>query len=204
MNNKRKKTELLVATTNKGKMHEIQALLAGSGLEVLNLGNFPKMDEVEEKGTSFRENAILKAEEYGKHCGLLTLADDSGLEVDILNGEPGIYSARYGGPGKTDADRNELVLRKVKRYEDHQLTARFRCVVAIWEPCSNKTQTFEGTEEGLILKELRGEQGFGYDPLFYFPPYGKTLGQVSRSEKEKISHRGQAVRKAVKYIRTQL
>ena len=199
--------ELLVATTNKGKMQEIEALLVGSGLTLRSLSDFSIIDEVEETGSTFEENAILKATGYGMHCGHLTLADDSGLEVDILDGEPGIHSARYGGPGKSDTNRNDLLLRNLEPFEDCQLTARFRCVVAVWNPGksgSDQVHTFEGSVEGIIVREPIGDQGFGYDPLFYFPSYGKTLGQVSRAEKEKVSHRGQAVRQAVEYLKKSL
>ena len=199
--------ELLVATTNKGKMREIEALLVGSGLTLRSLSDFSIDDEVEETGSTFEENAILKAKGYGMRCGLLTLADDSGLEVDILDGEPGIYSARYGGPGKSDTDRNDLLLRNLRSFKDCQLTARFRCVVAVWKPGTDgpdQIHTFEGSIEGFIAREPKGDQGFGYDPLFYFPSYGKTLGQVSRAEKEKVSHRGQAVRQAVEYLKKSL
>ena len=199
--------ELLVATTNKGKMREIEALLVGSGLTLRSLSDFSIDDEVEETGSTFEENAILKAKGYGMRCGLLTLADDSGLEGDILDGEPGIHSARYGGPGKSDMDRNDLLLKNLRLFKDSQLPARFRCVVAVWQPGKDgpdQIHTFEGSVEGVIAREPRGDQGFGYDPLFYFPSYGKTLGQVSRAEKEKVSHRGQAVRQAVEYLKKSL
>ena len=207
MNKNDSVNELLVATTNKGKMREIEALLVGSGLTLRSLSDFSIDDEVEEPGSTLEETAILKAKGYGMRCGLLTLADDSGLEVDILDGEPGIYSARYGGPDKSDTDRNDLLLRNLRSFKDCQLTARFRCVVAVWKPGTDgpdQIHTFEGSVEGFIAREPKGDQGFGYDPLFYFPSYGKTLGQVSRAEKEKVSHRGQAVRQAVEYLKKSL
>ena len=192
--------ELLVATRNRGKLDELVNLLQGTRYDLLSLENVNIQDEVEETGDTFEENAILKAEEYGQMAGIVTIADDSGIEVDALDGAPGVLSARYGGEELDDQDRNALLLKNLANLPDSKLTARFRCVVALSRP-NQETVTFSGSVEGFITRKPRGTNGFGYDPLFYFPPKRKTLAQVSAEEKHSISHRGKAVRKAVHYLR---
>ena len=191
--------ELLVATRNRGKLDELVNLLQGTRYDLLSLENVNIQDEVEETGDTFEENAILKAEEYGRMAGIVTLADDSGIEVDALDGAPGVLSARYGGEELDDQDRNALLLKNLANLPDSKLTARFRCVVALSRP-NRETVTFCGSVEGFITRKARGINGFGYDPLFYFPPKRKTLAQISAEEKHAVSHRGKAVNKAVHYL----
>ena len=192
--------ELLVATRNKGKLGELLNLLQGTHYELLSLENVDIQHEVEETGDTFEANAILKAEEYGQMVGIVTIADDSGIEVDALDGAPGVLSARYGGEELDDQGRNALLLKNLANVPDSKLTARFRCVVALSRP-NQGTVTFNGSVEGDITRNPRGINGFGYDPLFYFPPKCKTLAQIPAEEKHSISHRGKAVHKAVQYLR---
>ena len=192
--------ELLVATRNKGKLGELLNLLQGTHYELLSLENVDIQHEVEETGDTFEANAILKAEEYGQMAGIATIADDSGIEVDALDGAPGVLSARYGGEELDDQGRNALLLKNLANVPDSKLTARFRCVVALSRP-NQGTVTFNGSVEGFITRNPRGINGFGYDPLFYFPPKCKTLAQIPAEEKHSISHRGKAVHKAVQYLR---
>ena len=191
--------KILVATRNKGKMTELVKLLRPLEITLVSLNDLLIEEEIEETGKTFAENAIVKAERYGELGGLPTIADDSGIEVDALGGAPGIYSARYGGEGFTDLDRNNLLLKNVKKIPDSRLTARFRCVVALWVP-GNKTVTFEGKIEGMIRRFPSGNNGFGYDPIFFYKPMKKTLADITSEEKEKISHRGYAVRMAREYL----
>ena len=142
----------------------------------------------------------MKAEEYGQMAGIVTIADDSGREVAALDGAPGVLSARYGGEELDDQGRNALLLKNLANVPDSKLTARFRCVVALSRP-NQGTVTFNGSVEGFITRNPRGTNGFGYDPLFYFPPKCKTLAQIPAEEKHSVSHRGKAVRKAVHYLR---
>jgi len=192
--------DMVVATRNSGKMDEMWKMLSETTYNPLSLDDVKINEEVEETGVTFRENAILKAKTYGKLCGKLTLADDSGIEVDALGGQPGIYSARYGGEGKDDNDRNELLLKNLSGISEDKLTARFRCVVALWNPIDDTFVTFEGRIEGRITENIRGRNGFGYDPLFFFPEKNKTLAELSIQEKEVVSHRGKAMREAIKYL----
>ena len=193
---------LLVATRNAAKMQELLVLLADTRYNLLSL-NEMSIDpgyEVEETGSTFEENAILKAEGYGAISGMMTLADDSGLEVDALGGAPGVLSARYGDETLDDLGRNELLLKNVYGLPEEELTARFRCVVAIYTP-GDGTVTFDGKIEGNITHNPRGGNGFGYDPLFFFPPKAKTLAEIPSREKHEVSHRGTAVRQAASYLR---
>jgi XTP/dITP diphosphohydrolase len=183
---------LVVATTNPGKLKEIIRLLEGLPIEVLSLADYPAMPEVDETGSTFAENAILKAVHAARFTGEMALADDSGLEVDALGGRPGINSSRFAGPGATDAQRNRLLLEKMKDVPDEERTARFRCVAALASP-SEDSQTFDGVCEGRILREPRGDNGFGYDPLFYLPDHGKTMAELPSELKNRISHRAKAM-----------
>ena len=180
-------------------MAELVELLRPLRVTLVSLDDLSIGEEIEETGETFKENAILKAEGYGQLGGLITIADDSGIEVDALGGAPGIYSARYGGVGLTDLDRNNLLLKNVENIPEHQLTARFRCVVALWIP-EDKTVTFEGKIEGMLIRVSSGNNGFGYDPIFFYEPMNKTLADMGPEEKEKISHRGFAVRMAREYL----
>ena len=238
--------KLLIATGNPGKMREYRELLAGIPFQLVSLSDVGITDEVEETGTTFHENAALKTTGYAALSGLLTLADDSGLEVDALGRAPGVYSARYGelpsltpppppyeggvggvvpagtGPdGKmTDQDRVKLLLRNMEEIPWDRRTARFRCVIAVGRPDLKgdgeipPTPLYErgafdglafmvGAVAGMIQYEPVGDDGFGYDPVFYLPSYGQTLSQISLAEKNSISHRADAARKAVAFLSNQ-
>jgi len=186
---------LLLATTNRGKAEEYRALLKGLDFELVTLDQVGISQTAEENYSTFEENARSKAEFYAALSGLITLADDSGLEVDALGGEPGIRSSRYAGDDATDADRVDFLLSKLRGIPGGKRTARFRCVIAIAIP-GRKTGTFEGTCEGSIAIKPRGENGFGYDPVFYLPQYGITIAEISPGLKNEISHRGRAAKKA--------
>jgi XTP/dITP diphosphohydrolase len=183
---------LLVATHNPGKVAEYDDILRAAGIEYLTLDEVGIADDVPETGNTFRENAILKAVAYAKQSGLLTLADDSGLEVDALGGKPGVLTARYGGPGLTAADRYQLLLRNLAGVPASERTARFHCVVALAGPDGALLGTTDGVIEGEIAREPNGQGGFGYDPVFYLSDYGLTMAQLPADEKHRISHRGRA------------
>lgn len=187
--------KLLIATHNPGKIEEYEELLAGLPLEL----TYPAQEgldiEVAETGASFAENARLKAAAYARASGLVALADDSGLEVDALGGEPGIHSARYAGTGASDKERYRLLLEKLREVPWEERTARFRCVIAVATP-GGQVHTAEGTCEGIIAFAPKGEHGFGYDPVFYLQEYGKTMADLPPETKNKISHRARAVQRA--------
>lgn len=183
-----------MATRNPGKIREIQALLEGLGYEILSLDHYPSLPPVEEKGETFRENALEKARAAARLTGEMALADDSGLEVDILNGAPGVKSARFGGEDISDAQRCELLLKRLEGVPLEDRKARFRCVIALVTP-HGEEYVVEGTCEGYIALELKGGHGFGYDPIFYLPSHGRTMAQIPPEEKNKISHRAQALAK---------
>ena len=191
--------KLLIATNNPGKIREYQELLADLSLELTSPAQEGLDIEVAETGESFAENARLKAIAYAKASGLLTLADDSGLEVDALGGEPGIRSARYAGEGASDEERYQLLLEKLKDVPWEERTARFRCVIAVATP-GREVYTAEGSCEGIIAFEPEGEHGFGYDPVFYLPEYGKTMAELPPRVKNKISHRARAVQKTREFL----
>jgi XTP/dITP diphosphohydrolase len=182
---------LLVATRNPGKLKEYEELLAGLPIRLTYLDDEGIVEDVEETGGSFAENAVQKAREYAHLSGLSTLADDSGLEVDALGGEPGVHSARYAGAGATDEERYRLLLDKLRAVPGDERSARFRCVVALAEP-EGQTFTAEGVCEGRIAFTPQGDFGFGYDPVFYLPGYDKTMAQLPAEEKNRISHRAKA------------
>jgi XTP/dITP diphosphohydrolase len=193
-------SKLLVATRNPGKAQEFKRLLRGIPFQITSLDEEGVAEEVEETGHTFEDNARLKARTYAELTGLLTLADDSGLEVDALGGEPGVKSARYGGLGLTDEDRVELLLRNLKDVPWEDRTGRFRCVIAVVRP-TGEAETVTGAVEGVIQYSPKGSNGFGYDPVFYLPHLGKTTAELSLEEKNGISHRGQAARKAVELLK---
>lgn len=195
--------QLLIATHNPGKVREYRALLADLPLTLVGLDAVGITTELEETGSTFAENAILKAEGYAAQSGLWTWADDSGLEVDALDGRPGVYSARYGGPGLDDAGRVRFLLAQLEQAADRPRTARFRCVVALARPPA-PTQTTAGVLEGEIATSPRGEHGFGYDPVFYLPDRGMTLAEATPTLKNQISHRAQAAQAAKALLRAQL
>ena len=186
---------LLVATRNKGKLRELASLLSGLPMRVVSLDDVGIDDEVEETGATFEENAVLKATAYARASGLTTLADDSGLEVDALGGEPGVRSARYAGPDADDAARVGLLLRRLREAPGGGRQARFRCVIAVAEP-DGGARTFAGECEGVIADAPRGRNGFGYDPVFLLPGTGRTMAELSSEEKDAVSHRGMAARRA--------
>ena len=190
--------KLLVATTNPGKLREYRHMLQGLPVEVVTLEKAGITQDIEETGATIRDNAILKAEAYAALSGMLTLADDSGLEVDALDGEPGPKSARYAGEHASTEERNALLLRNMEAVPDERRQARFRCVIAIAEPGGGEARTTEGTCEGLIAHDQRGATGFGYDPLFIVaepgdPAHGRRMAELAMDEKNAISHRGRAM-----------
>jgi XTP/dITP diphosphohydrolase len=187
--------KLLLATNNKGKIREYKNLLRGIPHEIVTLAEQGITAEVDEVGGSFEENARLKAATLAEESGLLTLADDSGLEVDALSGEPGSLSHRYAGEGASDADRIDYLLSRLKGVPEKKRTASFRCVIAIAEP-DGKVEICSGECRGVIITEPRGEQGFGYDPIFYLPELGKTMAELTLEEKNRVSHRARAAEKA--------
>jgi XTP/dITP diphosphohydrolase len=187
-------TRLLVATNNPGKQREYQQLLAPLGLLLLTPQDLAQAPTVLESGRTYAENARLKALAYQRASGLLTLADDSGLEVDALDGEPGLYSARYAGPIADDTERYRLLLTRLEGVPWEQRTARFCCVVVLAAP-GGATHSAEGICEGFIALQPRGHNGFGYDPVFYFPEHDCTMAQLPPELKNCISHRARAVQK---------
>jgi XTP/dITP diphosphohydrolase len=186
---------LLIATHNRGKLIEYQEMFDDLSVELVTLNDVGIHDDVEETGATLAENARLKAVEYARQSGLLTLADDSGLEVDALNGEPGVRSKRYAGENKSDAARNEFLLAKLRDVPPGKRTARFRCAIAIAMPTGELWET-DGVCEGEIGFEPRGTNGFGYDPIFQVAERGMRMAELSTTEKNKISHRAKAAEKA--------
>jgi XTP/dITP diphosphohydrolase len=188
--------ELVVATRNAGKLREIRHLLEGEGITVLGLDDFADLPEVVEDGDTFAANAAKKAETIARLTGRPCLADDSGLTVDALNGEPGVHSARYAGSQGDDAANNARLLRELADVPDNRRQAAFRCVMALCLP-GEPTRLFEGHVAGRILSVPRGTDGFGYDPLFLVDGFDRTMAELSVAEKNRISHRGQALRRVI-------
>lgn len=189
---------LFAATSNAGKMREFTLASAElSDFEIAPLPGFRELPTVEETGATFEENARIKAIHYSGFTGELVFAEDSGLVVDALGGAPGVYSARFAGAGATDAANNRLLLERLRGVEDR--TARFVCVIALARQ-GKVLATFEGSQEGNILHEARGANGFGYDPLFYYPPAGRTTAELDASGKFAVSHRGQAFRALLQWL----
>ncbi|MDN3449143.1 XTP/dITP diphosphatase [Planococcus sp. APC 3906] len=185
--------QVIIATQNLGKAKDFEALFRPFGYEVLTLRDIAEEIDVEETGSTFEENAILKAETVAKLLNTAVIADDSGLEIDALGGEPGVYSARYAGGEKSDSANIDKVLEKMKGIPEEKRHARFRCVLAIAVP-GKETKVFSGACEGYIIEERIGENGFGYDPIFWVPSEGRTLAEMQPQEKAAISHRGNAMR----------
>jgi XTP/dITP diphosphohydrolase len=190
---------LLIATTNRSKLSEIRALLADLPLEVLSLEAFPDLEEPEETGTTFAENARQKAHRYAAATGVPTVAEDSGLAIDALDGAPGVQSARY--PGETYAEKFAGLFAELDARGVVDSAARFVCALALVE---DGQVVFEasGTVEGRTTRTPRGSGGFGYDPIFFYPPYGRTLAEVSAAEKAAVSHRGRAFRELARFLAT--
>ena len=194
---------LLLATNNRGKIAEFRQLLEGCGWQLVTPAELGLDLQVEETGQSYAENATIKAVEYARASGLAALADDSGLEVDALGGRPGVLSARYAGPDRTDRERVQALLQELEGVPDDERTARFRAVIAIAWP-DGEVVLVEGTVEGRIGREPRGESGFGYDPIFLLPQRGVTVAQFTPDEKHAVSHRGEAARKAREVLERRL
>ncbi|PRP56633.1 non-canonical purine NTP pyrophosphatase [Bacillus halotolerans] len=191
--------EAIIATHNPGKVKEFKEIFEPKGYEVKSLAEIGFTDEIEETGHTFEENAILKAEAVAKAVNKMVIADDSGLSVDNLGGRPGVYSARYAGEQKDDQANIDKVLSELRGIEKEQRTARFRCALAVSIP-GEETKTVEGHVEGYIAEEPRGEYGFGYDPIFIVKDKDKTMAELTSDEKNKISHRADALKKLSKLL----
>jgi XTP/dITP diphosphohydrolase len=191
--------KLLLATNNRGKAREYRSLLRGIPYRLVTLADEGITTDIPETGKTFEENARLKATVLAAESGLLTLADDSGLEVDALGGEPGVLSHRYAGEGVSDEDRYIFLLDKLKGVPEDKRTARFRCVIAIASP-EGKVEICSGECPGVITTTSRGYNGFGYDPIFYVPELGKTMAELPAEDKNRISHRARAAEKAKKML----
>jgi XTP/dITP diphosphohydrolase len=189
----------LLATRNRGKLVELRQLLHGTGWDAVMLSDGLDVPVVEEDGSTFVENACKKARIAAQATRMWTLAEDAGLEVDALNGEPGIMSARYAGEGASDRDRMAKVLVRIVAVPDHARTARFRCAVCLVDPAGNE-HVFEGVCEGKIAHHARGRYGFGYDPIFMPEGLGKTFGELGADVKNRISHRADAMRQVVAFL----
>lgn len=191
---------LLLASTNQGKVAEYRYLFAGLPCEIVTTTDQGITEEVREGDISMEENARHKAARYAELSGLITVADDSGLEVDALGGEPGVRSARYAGENASDKDRIEYLLSKLEGVPRGKRTARFRCVIAV-ATSAGVVETYEGVCEGVIAFEPRGENGFGYDPIFYLPELDKTMAELPSEVKNQISHRARAAQKAYQLLK---
>lgn len=188
---------LILATSNKGKLKEVKEILPE--YDIVTMGEMGINEDIEENGTTFEENAYIKAKFIADRLNAVTIADDSGLEVDYLDGAPGIYSARFAGEGATDNDRNEKLLSLLKDVPFEKRTARYVCAIAIVFPDGEK-HIFKQTCEGYILDEEVGNGGFGYDPLFYFPEFETTLANVPLDVKNTVSHRSKALEELKKFL----
>ncbi|OIP28889.1 MAG: non-canonical purine NTP pyrophosphatase [Deltaproteobacteria bacterium CG12_big_fil_rev_8_21_14_0_65_43_10] len=186
--------EIVIATRNEGKLQEIKELIKGLQVEVLSLKDIPEVPVVREGGSSFRENALMKAEVIASFTKKVSIADDSGLAVDFLKGEPGVYSARFAGEDANDGENNKELLRRLEGVPISKRGATFRCVIAVVTP-EGKKDIAEGECRGIIQFEEKGEFGFGYDPLFFVPEYRRTFAELSPEIKNKISHRAKAMEK---------
>jgi XTP/dITP diphosphohydrolase len=191
--------ELIIATRNQGKLREISSILSLPGLCLLSLRDFPDIPPAEENGVSFAENALIKARTAAHYSGLPALADDSGLEVDALEGRPGILSARYSGPAASDRQNIEKLLAEMVDVPDGRRQARFVCQAALVH--QGRAYQAEGRLDGVILRQPRGQGGFGYDPIFLIPEKGLTAAELEPGEKNRISHRAQALRKLFPLLR---
>jgi XTP/dITP diphosphohydrolase len=191
---------LVLATANRAKGRELVALLAGLPYRIQDLSEFPGLVLPPEGEKSYADNALGKARAVTAATGLVALADDSGIEVDAFEGRPGVLSARYGGESLTDPERNALMLRELAGVPPARRTARYRAVVALTAP-DGREATTEGTAEGILLDAPRGTGGFGYDPIFYYPPLGATFAEITAEAKHAVSHRGRAMAQARELLR---
>ena len=197
------KRKIVFATGNACKMREIREILADMDLEVVSMAEIGADIEIEENGATFEENAVIKARAVGKVCGEIVLADDSGLEVDHLNREPGIYSARYMGEDTPYSIKNASIIQRLEGVPREERTARFVCAIAAVFPDGEEVVT-HGEIEGWIGYEEKGSNGFGYDPIFSVPEFGRTTAELSDEEKNSVSHRGRALRKMKDELRKRL
>lgn len=188
--------KIILATQNQGKVRELRELLLDDEIEVLSLLDIPGWEDVEENGVTFADNAALKAREAVRRTGLIALADDSGLEVDALEGAPGVYSARYAGDARDNERNIDKLLQHLESMPEDKRTARFRCALVMATPFGEEYLT-EGAVEGRILTKRHGSDGFGYDPVFYVPEFSRTMAQLTLAEKNTLSHRAQAFRKMI-------
>ena len=191
--------DLVIATSNQHKLKEFKAILKGFPLTILSLKDFPDIPAVVEDGKSFYENALKKALTVARHTDKITVADDSGIEVDALDGKPGVYSARFAGEDATDEANNTKLLKELEGVSSDKRVACFTCVLVIAQP-DGDTAFVEGACRGTIIHEARGEYGFGYDPLFLVPEYDKTFSEITPEEKNKISHRARALQKLLELL----
>jgi XTP/dITP diphosphohydrolase len=191
---------LLIATTNRDKVREIQSLLEGAPVDLITLSEIAPVAEPEETGSTFEDNARLKARYYAKHSGMLTVAEDSGLVIDALEGEPGVKSARFLRPDASYPERFAAIFERLARHPDRPRSARFVCALSVVDGDAIAFET-SGTVEGVIAETPAGTRGFGYDPIFFYPPYRATLAEVSDDDKLAVAHRGQAFRALARWIR---
>ena len=191
--------KLVIATHNEDKLKEIQTYLESFSFNAISLNKFPQIGEIIEDGQTLLDNALIKAREVFDKTGLPTISDDTGLEVDALNGKPGVFSARYAGEECTYLDNVKKLLKNMKKIPIPNRTAQFKTVMVFKD--KNQELIVEGVVKGLISRELKGDQGFGYDPIFFVPDLGKTFGELSAIEKNKISHRGNALRNLVNSLK---
>lgn len=192
--------ELVIATRNKKKEKEIKNLVKDLGVVITSLKDYPRMPEIKEDGKTFVDNAAKKAESVAAFTNKWTLADDSGLEVDVLDGQPGVYSARFAGKKQDDRANIRKLLRLMKDVPQGNRQARFRCAIAISRPGGEVIKAFNGVCEGLISFKVRGRSGFGYDPVFIIPAYDKTFAELGAAIKDRISHRAKALNQARTFI----
>lgn len=191
--------EIVLATRNQKKIEEVKRILEGLRVSILTLDDFPECPEVEEDGETFEANAVKKAVNAARYTGKAALADDSGLEVDALEGAPGVLSARYGGAGADDRENVEKLLDVMRSIMSEKRSARFVCCIALAFP-DGSVNTFHGSAVGRIGTEPRGSKGFGYDPVFYPQGHSRTFAEMRDDEKDAISHRGKALRKLARYL----
>ena len=192
------KRKIVIATMNNHKVSEIKALI-GDCYDVMTQGAF-SIRSVPETGSTFEENALIKANAVAKKTNLLTLADDSGLEVDLLGGNPGIYSARYAGPNSSDDENNKKLIEELDKYKDQKILARFHSVIALVDPSTDASKIFHGIWEGRITFDQKGNHGFGYDPLFYIDEHKCTAAELTQQEKNIHSHRAKAMKALCDYL----
>ena len=197
------KTKILLATTNAKKLKELQELLSDLPVQCLSLCDFPDLSEVEETGQTFEDNAKIKALGYAGQTGVLTLGEDSGICCDALNGAPGVFSARFCGESKNDDANKKKLLELMRNVPEEKRTAHYESAIALAEP-AKLIGVVRGQVHGLIAHDLRGSGGFGYDPLFFYPPYQKTFGEVPIAMKHLVSHRGQALGKSLGLLQSYL